>query len=239
MPKSDKPAASQDAPYEPYNPLAIQSITESLVHELLIQACAPLPPTNPFKGAGVYLLYYSGPFPAYEPIARRNSSGCEAPIYVGKAVPQGGRKGVNVKTGAQTTALFTRLKQHAVSIDAATNLVLEDFRCRYRVIEDLFIELAERRLIQQYKPLWNARLDGFGNKDPGKERYSGKRPDWDEAHPGRKWAPYLTPGPKSAEQLLADASAYLASWEHGAVAEEIPITDEGEEVPASDETGEE
>lgn len=215
-----------DSPDDPYNPLAIQSIADSLARELLDQPCGPLPPAQRFNGAGVYALYYRGPFAEYAPLASRNQDSCEAPIYIGKAVPKGGRKGVNVETGSRSTALLSRLSQHAVSIDAATNLDLSDFRCRYRVIEELFIDLAERTLIQRYKPLWNAVLDGFGNKDPGEKRYTGKRPAWDEVHPGRKWSPNLPSGDKTQEQWLAEIRVYLSSWERGTVGE-ITLVDNG------------
>ena len=39
-------------------------------------------------------LYYVGNFPLYEPIAEANRNGLfNSPIYVGKAVPSGARKG--------------------------------------------------------------------------------------------------------------------------------------------------
>jgi Eco29kI-like restriction endonuclease len=212
--------------YDPYNPLAIPSIAESLARELLNQPCGPLPPAKRFNGAGVYVIYYRGPFPEYAPIARRNQDSCEAPIYIGKAVPKGGRKGVSVATGATTQALNGRLAEHAESIKAARNLDLADFRCKFRVIEELFIELAERALIQEYKPLWNAYLDGFGNHDPGSGRYSGKRPSWDVVHEGRSWASKLQPADKSQETLLAEIRAYLAAWERGQVGE-VTIIDDG------------
>jgi hypothetical protein len=41
-----------------------------------------------FTGAGVYLVYYSGEFEPY-----RLVSGTDIPIYVGKAIPRGSRRG--------------------------------------------------------------------------------------------------------------------------------------------------
>lgn len=46
---------------------------------------------SPFKGAGIYAIYYEGDFPPYAPISRKTET--EIPIYVGKAVPAGARKG--------------------------------------------------------------------------------------------------------------------------------------------------
>ena len=214
------------APYDPYNPLAIQSIADSLVRELLEQDCEALPPSARFNGAGVYVIYYRGSFPEYAPIAKRNQDTCDAPIYIGKAVPRGGRTGVHVDTGAQSQSLYGRLNEHAESIRTAINLDLADFRCRYRVIEELFIELAERTLIQRFKPLWNAFLGGFGNHDPGSGRYNGKRSGWDEVHQGRPWAERLRPSDKPPEVWRAEVSAYLARWERGQV-EQVTLVDDG------------
>jgi len=50
---------------------------------LIAQPRFPLGGIEPFYGSGVYALYYTGYFPAYEPIM--NS---ETPIYVGKADPR-------------------------------------------------------------------------------------------------------------------------------------------------------
>ena len=41
------------------------------------------------------------------------------------------------------TALFKRLTDHAKSLDAATNLKLEDFRCRFLSVDDIWIPLTE------------------------------------------------------------------------------------------------
>ena len=164
-----------------YNPLATDSIAESLVRKIHDTPCGPLPPTTPFVGAGVYIIYYRGPFSAYEAVASANAEGCVKPIYVGKAVPKGGRIGAtaNNDTGPE---LYGRLNEHAESIKSATNLELSDFTCRYLPVEHLFIALAEHTLINQYKPVWNY-YGGFGNHDPGSGRYNQKRSPWDTVHP--------------------------------------------------------
>ena len=94
-------------------------------------------------------------------------------IYVGKAVPDGARKGGQGDDVDPGTALFKRLTDHAKSIDAATNLKLEDFRCRFLSVDDIWIPLTESLLIERFKPVWNRILDGFGNHDPGKGRHRG------------------------------------------------------------------
>ena len=77
-----------------------------------------------FPGAGIYLIYYTGGFPAYSKISGANQRGRFAqPIYVGKAIPKGGRKGVEGFDVPHGHVLCARIKQHADSIgDAATSL---------------------------------------------------------------------------------------------------------------------
>jgi hypothetical protein len=143
---------------------------------------------------GVYAIYYGGDFPAYQPIS---SEDCKRPIYVGKAVPPGARRGGLLDAPAGR-ALYNRLREHAESIMQATNLDDEHFRCRYLVIEDIWIPLGETILINHTRPVWNFIVDGFGKHDPGRGRRAGRRSPWDELHPGRPWSvheqpPLLTP----------------------------------------------
>lgn len=76
----------------------------------------------------MYALYYVGEHPAYEVLVDVCCDGQYAcPIYVGKAVLDGARKGGQGDSVDPETALFKRLTDHAKSVDAATNLRLEDF----------------------------------------------------------------------------------------------------------------
>ena len=60
---------------------------------ILKQMPVQLPP-NPFNGAGVYAIYYTGSFDPYRLVAAENKDNLfNWPIYVGKAVPKGGRIG--------------------------------------------------------------------------------------------------------------------------------------------------
>lgn len=78
----------------PYNPLDKRHLGESVAGALLAQSIEPMPPAEAFIGAGVYALYYAGDFAPYAPIAKENRNDRWAkPIYVGKAVPAGARKG--------------------------------------------------------------------------------------------------------------------------------------------------
>ena len=57
-------------------------------------------------------------------------------------------------------------------------------------------------MIQNFKPVWNLIADGFGNHDPGNGRYEGKKPSWDELHPGRAWAVKMKKPPKYSRAVL-------------------------------------
>ena len=128
---------------------------------------------------------------AYEPI-----SGSENPIYVGKAVPPGSRKGANVDEEAP--ALRNRIRAHSRSIDAVNNLELSDFSFRWLTMRHVWISLTETSLINHYRPVWNLCLDGFGNNPQGRGRVLVERSLWDTLHPGREWAAQLQPRAESA-----------------------------------------
>lgn len=192
---------------KPFNPLALENLAESIVHALHLQEPVPLALVPEFDGAGVYALYYHGKFPAYKALAAVNTEKLIEPIYIGKASPSGARKGIELAT--QTTALTKRLKDHRKSIEAAINLNIEDFSARWLVMEDVWIALGESAMIRRHLPVWNARIDGFGNHAPGRGRVKGARPQWDTLHPGRAWADMLPPSMKSAEELQQDVQEYL------------------------------
>jgi hypothetical protein len=203
MPKDERPGT------KPFNPLDKRNLGESVADKLLEMEAQPLPPER-FIGAGVYALYYTGPFSAYGRLAAINRDGqFRCPIYVGKAVPAGARKGglgLDVEHGQ---VLWKRLSEHAESIKAVGNLDIESFFCRFLVVDDIWIPLAESMLIERFRPVWNRVLDGFGNHDPGKGRHQGMTPQWDTLHPGRTWAGRLQPCVNTAEQLEERVSDYL------------------------------
>ena len=193
---------------EPFYPLDKRNLGESVADAALHSPLHSLPP-EPFVGAGVYLLYYTGEHPIYQRLVQANSEKMLYPIYVGKAVPAGARKGglgLNVDHGL---ALYNRLNEHSESVKAAENLNLEDFRCRFLVVDDIWIPLAESLMIARFSPVWNRVLDGFGNHDPGRGRYSGKMPFWDCVHPGRSWAKNLQPCTHQKEELEQRVKDYL------------------------------
>lgn len=194
----------------PFNPLDKQNLGESVATAMLRQPAVPLLNLAPFDGAGVYAIYYVGDFQAYTSISEPNSSGEFAmPIYVGKAVPAGSRKGGELNS-SPGKVLFRRLIEHAKSIQQVENLRLEDFFCRYLVVDDIWIPLGESLLIARFSPLWNKLVDGFGNHDPGKGRHKGLRPRWDVLHPGRSWAERCQERPESEAEIRREIEAYLA-----------------------------
>ena len=102
----------------PFNPLDKRNLGESVAGALLKRAVGPLPPASRFIGAGIYAIYYTGSFKAYRRVAEQNRDDkFEQPIYVGKAVPPGARKGGFGLSTAPGNALFKRLSEHAKSIE--------------------------------------------------------------------------------------------------------------------------
>src|SRR5258706_2262617 len=139
----------------PYNPLSKRNIAASICSKLLHQPPEEMP-LERFKGAGIYLLYYTGQFAPYVKISAANQKKKFAqPIYVGKAIPAGGRKGLEGFDVPHGYVLSNRINQHADSVRAAKNLSLSEFRCRWLVVDEVFIPLAESLLISHFKPLWN------------------------------------------------------------------------------------
>ncbi len=199
----------------PYNPLDERNLAESLVRALLQEPCGPLPPPESFTGAGLYAIYYSGNFAPYAGLATINATACTVPIYVGKASPPGARRGGLDLDAPPGNALYSRLTTHADSIRAATNLRLEDFRCRFLVTTALWLAVGEELLIKRYKPVWNTKVDGFGNHDPGGgRRAQSRRPEWDTLHPGRWWSAEMLDNPRIPVEIGDSVVAYLAETLH-------------------------
>lgn len=190
--------------FKEFDPLDYDNLARTCVQELERRDAVPLDFSKPFSGAGVYALYYKGKLDVYRPISLKDASW---PIYVGKAVPKGGRKGARARSApGASNSLFKRLGEHRESIDAAVNLKVEDFLCRYLAVKELWITMAERLLIERYRPVWNVALEGFGLHNPGKGRHGGQLSWWDTLHPGRPWAKHLqqTRAQKEAEAHVRD-----------------------------------
>ena len=184
-------AKAQPPIIKPFNPLDKVNLGESVAEAMLHQQVGALPP-SPFIGAGIYAIYYLGSFSLYAELVEKNRGEQYLwPIYVGKAVPAGARKGGFGLGADPGQVLYKRLAEHAASIEQAHNIDLADFRCRFLVVDDIWIPLAESLLIEMYSPLWNRKIDGFGNHDPGKGRYNQQKSAWDLIHTGRPWADKL------------------------------------------------
>lgn len=126
---------------EPYNPLAKPHLAESIQRRFLQGPILPLiddEARHHARGAGVYALYYIGAFQEYSEIARLNANGMwSLPIYVGKAIPPGGRVGGMAQASKAVGALRDRLRRHAQSIEEAQNIELGDFSFRSLVVDDI------------------------------------------------------------------------------------------------------
>lgn len=199
-------------PFDPgplveYDPLDYANLARSCVAQLMGQPIHRLAAVQPFRGAGVYALFYTGDFPPY---AALRSPDATRPIYVGKADPSGGRKGTATGASATRTELFDRINEHTTSIRAVNNLSEDDFLCRYLAVVPLWIRMVERFLIEEHRPAWNGCLDGFGQHDPGR----GRSPIvswWDAMHPGREIGLGWT-GALRRTRTQADAEARLRQW---------------------------
>jgi hypothetical protein len=195
---------------KPYNPLEKFNLAKSIEGELLARTAEPITIADRIEGAGVYVIYYVGSFAPYGSLAEANRNSCSKPIYVGKAIPKGGRKGGLTKDSGSGRALADRLRQHIASIEEVSNLDIADFRLRYMVLEDIWIPLGENMLIETFRPVWNRAIDGFGNKDPGKRRASQYKSPWDVLHPGRHFSAKLAEGGLTREFLEQRVSDYFA-----------------------------
>lgn len=215
----------------PYNPLDKMNLGRSVAEALLLRPVAPLAQTSDLVGAGVYAIYYTGQFEPYQPVAEKNRNEAFAqPIYVGKAVPKGARKGGLSFDAAKGRPLRDRLKQHAGSINEARNLDVGDFQFRSLVVDDIWIPLGENMMIEEFKPIWNLVIDGFGNKTPGKRRERQYRSAWDVLHPGRKFAERLADSGNTPEAVIGRLKEYFA----GQPVPLIPAEEAGDEGTAED-----
>lgn len=169
-----------------FDPLDYDNLAKSCVFELMQQPAYPLPLPLKFRGSGVYAIFYTGTIGSFSGYALLASPASDHPIYVGKAVPGGSRKGSKTPIAAIETPLHFRIAEHAASI-RKTSLQLGDFTCRFLVMKPVWITLAERFVITHHQPLWNVCIDGFGNHPPGKNRPQ-EVSWWDALHPGRPWA---------------------------------------------------
>ncbi|MET8561588.1 Eco29kI family restriction endonuclease [Streptomyces flaveolus] len=190
-----------------YDPLRRENLGRSVLWALVSSKPVPLGHIPDFRGSGIYAIYYAGAHELYTPISSVN---CDIPIYVGKADPEGSRKGQNVGAAWEGTKLRDRLRQHARKIDKALDLDLGDFFARYLPADDLFTPMAERLMIGDLQPVWNVVLEGFGVNRQGSGREDRQlRPKWHEVHRGIAWADGMPAQPGGPEPLRAAIVAHL------------------------------
>lgn len=167
--------------FDPANPNIVGRIVGIA---MIAQPRKPLASVDRFYGSGVYAIYYSGDFPAYAGISRR-----EHPIYVGKADPADPAGKTAFEQGDR---LSNRLNDHRKNIaKAAGTLRLEDFEYRALVVQTGWQSAAEDYLIHLFKPIWNNEVGicyGFGKHGDDPATRANLRSPWDTLHPGRDWA---------------------------------------------------
>ena len=174
---------------------------------LVAQARHRLAAIPEFYGAGVYAIYYCGDFAPYAPLA-----GADHPIYVGKADPdnQAAKDAVS-----QGTKLSGRLNEHAKSIRKATStLNIDDFECRFLIVQTGFQKSAEDYLINFFRPIWNSEMKvcfGLGKHGDSSETRGNKRSPWDTMHPGRGWADSTDGDQKAPELILSQIERHLTN----------------------------
>lgn len=207
----------------PYDPLDRTHLGESVANAMLSREPTRIDQIGAFHGAGIYAIYYTGRGRPYKLLGDVNRDDqFRVPIYVGKAVPKGSRKGLAVAT--HTNALKDRLREHRRSIEQATNLDAQFFWARWLVVENLWISLGESLLIGRFAPVWNSLVDGFGNHPPGTGgRGGGVLSRWDTLHPGRSniarsgedkgtsvlWSDRYPARVESADAIQKDVEEYL------------------------------
>ncbi len=165
---------------------------------LVAQDRHPLAAVPSFYGAGVYAIYYRGTFEPYQALA-----GTEHPIYVGKADPDASAAKDAVSQGPKVSL---RLQEHAKNIcKASSTLCIEDFECRFLIVQTGFQKSAEDYLIKFFKPIWNSETKicfGLGKHGDNASTRANKRSPWDTLHPGRKWADSSEQDQKPYELIL-------------------------------------
>src|SRR5579884_2027835 len=177
---------------DPYNPLDLEALGDSLLRHLERQTPHPLTDVPTFVGSGIYALYYCGDVEPYGALGRYNvESQCALPIYVGRAKGPGARRGISPFEPVRQALLWGRIQEHRRSISNVVNLDPADFTVRALVVMPIWVPLAEAMAIRQYRPLWNVRIAGFGIHAPGGGRQQQRISEWDELHPGRSFAKTL------------------------------------------------
>jgi hypothetical protein len=168
------------------------NLADDFINFYSIQNCYQLSELDRLKSQiqphiGVYALYYCGKNSLYTCISQANYHHCCLPIYIGKAIAGGRRRGKS----SSSQNLYSRLREHQSSILQGSGIDIDEFYFKVAAMEFDLVSWGEGVLIRYYQPIWNQIIDGFGNHDPGKGRYQQRRSVWDVIHPGRQWSTKL------------------------------------------------
>ena len=189
--------------FDPSDPLTAGRIVALTLISQPLHELASIPN---FYGAGIYAIYYKGGFEPYSKLVE-----CDHPIYVGKADPSNPSAKDAISQG---TKLSSRMNEHARSImKAHSTLNIDDFKCRFLIVQSGFQKSAEDYLINFFKPLWNSETKicfGLGKHGDSHLTRDNKRSPWDTMHPGRPWADKSTKDQKPAKQIIAEIDQHLA-----------------------------
>ena len=205
-----------------FDPLSYTNLGAATAEALFERKPVPMSQLPHFRGEGVYAIYYCGDFKPYKVISEANADDQWAmPIYVGKADPPGAREGSKTivpeqgksqSMVCQERALRDRLQGHVRSIEAATStLNIEHFWCRFLLVNQVWVGLAETMMISRFTPIWNTPINGFGNNAPGGGREGQVRSRWDTVHPGRRAAEKLPPRPEPRSVIEDEIRQILAA----------------------------
>ena len=139
-------------PQDAFDPFAPKVIGHLIADKLLEKPRVALEEAHrsKFYGAGVYALYYGGPFDSYAPI-----TGLEHPIYVGKSDPAD-LHAVNPKQ--QGHGIWQRLHDHHGNLSNVESLDIDHFDCRFLVVHSAWVTPAEDYLIEHFRPVWNKQM---------------------------------------------------------------------------------
>lgn len=191
------------AVFDPANP---KIIGRFISLAMVAQNREKLSAVERFYGSGIYAIYYRGPFKLYAPLAKT-----ETPIYVGKAGPAVGNARTPMEQGDR---LARRLEEHRRNIaKAAATISVDDFDCRYLVVQSGYETAAENYLIDLFKPVWNSETDilyGLGKHGDDADTRANKRSPWDTVHAGREWAVKSKQDARTVVEISADLDKHFA-----------------------------
>jgi hypothetical protein len=191
--------------FDPSNPKVIGRF---VALAMVAQQRHPLADIPSVYGAGVYAIYYRGPFALYAPW-----SGTEHPLYVGQAAPADRNARTPTDQGPRLSA---RLNEHKKNISKATStLDIADFEYRSLVVQSGWETAAEDYLIHLFRPLWNnetAILYGLGKHGDAATTRANKRSPWDTVHAGRGWAAASTEDAKTPAQIEQEVSDHAKTF---------------------------